>query len=1108
MQSPRRAASPTCPKDDEARTVMHTPCRVISAFAVSALLLLASLAEAQSAAGRASISGIVRDTSGAVLPGVTVEASSASLIEKTRAQTSDDGGRYRVVDLPAGTYEVTFTLPGFSTVRRQGILLEGAFAATINIEMGIGQVSEVVTVSGESPIVDIQNAQQQVVINRDALTQLPIARDWFSVASLVPQMVTSGTQDVGGLNGTRAIVMNFSDNGGRGTEGRLQVDGLSTGGNRTNGTGSGVFLPDITNAQEVIVVASGGLGSAEAGGPVINVIPRSGGNTPSGSFYYNFSNDSLQGNNITRELREQNPALASAAGNILKTQDINGAFGGPIKKDRIWYFGGLRHTILDKQIQSFFYNRNQNVNIASGTINGIRFNMPAPYEPDLSQPALDDTRQKEGNIRITTQLTARNKLTVAYTQQYRLIDYKGGAPPTGTTFISPEATPTSNARPQRLTQVTWQNVWSNRLLFEASGSKYTLASGGLLRDDNDTSVLRVTDAAAVIPALSATPVNITYGSQSSLANSFAYSRNSYHVERWRASASYVHGGHNLRVGHDGTYFGHFNRAFTNDAGLAYGLRNGVAQTVTVTAVSGFSTPGPAKGWVKNLAGYVEDQWTLGRLTLQGAARFDYAESGHPEQTYGPSNVAVNLQPTRIVFPAGKSVWGYKDITPRMGATVDLFGTGKTALKFNAGKYVAATELNGIWAQNNPTVAALTNQYTRNWIDTNGNWTVDCDLTNPDLQGTPGTQPFGATAGTVAAGNASVDQCQAPAGGIPTFGSGLNTTTPDPGLLGGWNTRPNDWQIGIGVQHEVLPRMSVEVAYRRRWLGNFSFTNNYGTGPGCGPGQTDCLTPESYTRYSVVAPLDPRLPGGGGYLVEGLYDLNSATIGTQNLISLADDAHRATSVYNGIDYNVTVRLREGLTIRGGWVNSRTIDDTCRQAVDNPEALRGCRIERPWVYQARGLASYITPQSFGWLRDLNVSGTFNSIPVTVASAANYQIPNTLIRDGYCVGSVCSQGLGRLPTNGQLTGFTTKNLLDPNHPTYIDQQLNADLHVGRIVRFGRSRANLGVDVYNFLNFSSVLTRNYTLIYPNAPVASAFQQPITVGAARFLKFTVQYDF
>lgn len=1070
------------------------------------VFLAPAVISAQSAAGRASLAGVVRDSSGGVLPGVTVEASSPSLIEKVRLQITDGEGRYRIVDLPSGRYTVSFTLPGFSTVRREGITLEGTFAATIDVALSVGQLTETVTVTGESPIVNVQSATQEVVINRELLTQLPIARDWFAVAALVPGMVTSGTQDIGGLTGTRAITMNFSNNGGRGIEGRLQIDGLPTGGTRFGGTGSGTFLPDITNAQEVVVTSSGGLGDAETGGPSINVIPRAGGNTRSGSFYYNFSKDSLQGNNITDELRAQNPALGTSAGNIIKMQDVNGAFGGPIARDRLWYFAGVRHTILDKQIPGFFFNKNRNVNIATGAINGIPFKVPAPYEPDLDRPGLDDTRQYEGNIRLTYQLSQRNKLTGAYTQQYRLIDYEGGAPPGGSARTAPEATATGNANPQTIAQVTWQNVWSNRLLFESSVSRYTLASGGFLRDDNDTSVLRVTDSAAVIPALSSTPVNMTYGSQSSLSTSPAYSRNFYYVNRWRAKASYVTGGHSLRIGHDGSHFNHYNRLFTNDTGLSYGLRGGVPQSVTVTAVSGFSTP--YKSWTQNLGFFADDQWTMGRLTLQGALRFEYATSGHPEQVYGPSNLAVNLQPTAITFPAGNSVWGFKDLQPRAAATLDVFGDGKTALKFNVGEYVEAIGLQGIWSQNNPTVVSLVNQYTRSWIDTNNNWTPDCDLTNGALQGTVGTQPFGAAAGTVLPENAAADQCNAPAGGIPTFGSGLSTTTWDHDALGGWNTRPNDWQIGVGVQREILPRVSLEVSYRRRWLGNFSFTNNYGTGPGCGPGadERDCLTAADYTPFSIVAPLDSRLPGGGGYVVDGLYNINRAGIGTQNYVTLADSAHRRTSVFNGIDVNVAARLA-GLTLNGGWQHSKEVDDDCRQIVDNPAGLRGCRVDRPWVYQARGSVSYITPAEFGWLRDLNVSGTFNSTPAVIA-AANYQVPNTLIRDGYCVGDVCSTGLGRLPTGGSATGVTTTNLLDPGRPTYMGQQINADLHVGRIVHLGRHRANLGVDIYNFLNFSSVLSRNFTVIYPNTPAAPAFQQPLSVMPARFMKFTVQYDF
>jgi len=155
---------------------MHKPCHV-SAFALCGLLL-ASLAQAQSAAGRASISGIVRDASGGVLPGVTVAASSPSLIEKTREQVSDDAGRYRIIDLPAGTYTLTLTLQGFTTVRRDAIQLEGNFAASINVELTVGQLSEVVTVTGSTPIVNIQSAYAKaLLVDRDALRAAQAAGD-------------------------------------------------------------------------------------------------------------------------------------------------------------------------------------------------------------------------------------------------------------------------------------------------------------------------------------------------------------------------------------------------------------------------------------------------------------------------------------------------------------------------------------------------------------------------------------------------------------------------------------------------------------------------------------------------------------------------------------------------------------------------------------------------------------------------------------------------------------------------------------------------------------------------------------------------------------------
>ena len=248
---------------------------VVCVASLVAVLAAPALAAAQGA--QASITGEVKDSSGQVLPGVSVEVTSPALIEKVRSAVTDDRGVYRVINLPGGTYVVTFTLAGFNTSRREGVELEGAFTATINGELAVGAISETITVRGESPIVNVQSAQREDVIRRDVLTTLPIARDWMSVATLIPGITVSGLtsgQDMGGLNlGEIVTTVQMQGAGAAGFgsrgfgEGRLQVDGLSTGGSRF-GSGSGSFLPDISNAAEVQVVSSGGLGSAEVGGRV------------------------------------------------------------------------------------------------------------------------------------------------------------------------------------------------------------------------------------------------------------------------------------------------------------------------------------------------------------------------------------------------------------------------------------------------------------------------------------------------------------------------------------------------------------------------------------------------------------------------------------------------------------------------------------------------------------------------------------------------------------------------------------------------------------------------------------------------------------------------
>ena len=286
---------------------------------VAVLTLLPSTASAQ-----ASVAGSTRDTSGAALPGVTVEASSPALIEKVRTAVSDASGLYRIVNLPPGTYSVTFSLPGFNQVKRDGIELTGSFTAQIDGELAVGGVTETLTVTGASPIVDVQSIRRQTTITNEVLTAIPTARSWAATALLIPGIVTIG----GGPTDIQVTpqMTVFGGAGGRNNEGRMQVDGLNAGAG-LGGSGVSTYVADISNAQEVVTTTSGGLGETEVGGPSLSIIPRSGGNTIRGAAYLSGVPKSWVNSNYTPELQ----ALGlTVPGKLLKQWDFTGGVGGPI----------------------------------------------------------------------------------------------------------------------------------------------------------------------------------------------------------------------------------------------------------------------------------------------------------------------------------------------------------------------------------------------------------------------------------------------------------------------------------------------------------------------------------------------------------------------------------------------------------------------------------------------------------------------------------------------------------------------------------------------------------------------------------------------------------
>src|SRR3954462_2403382 len=316
---------------------------VRSVFAVGLLLLLPAIASAQS-----SLAGVARDTSGAVLPGVTVEAASPALIEKVRSVTTDASGQYKIVDLRPGTYTVTFALTGFSTVKREGIELSGSGTVQINADLKVGAIAETITVTGETPVVDVQNAARQQILSGELVANTPAAKSWNGIMLLVPGV----TGDPNTVQLTPGMVL-FGIHGGPTTEGRLQVDGMNVGASRGGGGVSG-YSVDTANVQEVTFRTSGGLGEAETGGPLMNIVPKTGGNTFKGSASFQASGSSLQSDNYSDTQRAQ----LSVPSRLLTLWDVDGALGGPLRKDKLWFFFLSRSYGSGTSITGMFANKN------------------------------------------------------------------------------------------------------------------------------------------------------------------------------------------------------------------------------------------------------------------------------------------------------------------------------------------------------------------------------------------------------------------------------------------------------------------------------------------------------------------------------------------------------------------------------------------------------------------------------------------------------------------------------------------------------------------------------------------------------------------------------
>ena len=994
-----------------------------------------------------TIAGVVKDASGAILPGVTVEASSPALIEKVRTVVTDGSGQYQIVSLPPGVYTVTFTLPGFSTVKREAIEVNVNFTATVNADLKVGAVTETLTVVGETPVVDIQSAAQQRALTSTMFKDIPTSGVWIQLATLVAGVNTT-TRDVGGSSGDTTGAQ-VSAHGGLPGDGVTLLDGLRVGNMYLSSNVSNMSFSPLL-FDEVDIAVSGQTGEAGTNGVLANMIPKSGGNAFHGSILGNGSAPSLQSSNITQRLVDR--GLAGAPSSLKKLYDVNGALGGPIKQNKLWFYFTARSFANQSYIAGLFY----------------------PADPaavirveDKGHQANLGTWTRDANLRVTYALSQKQKISAWYGYQRKQDPFWAI-----NATVSPEAARVTDWHTQ-LGTVTWSYVATNRLLFEAGVAPGASPDTILAQPDRNAGISIVEQGGGVNPL--AKPM--TYRS-STAANMFDNVRQ----QSYKASVTYVTGSHQAKFGMD-FQRGHFNRNNFATPFNEIQLRtlDFVPNQVTIFApLAGFTTK-----LNRNMGLYAQDRWTHDRLTVSGGIRLDLQNESVDPFTANATRWTPNRTNAYAEVP---NVPNWKDANPRVSAAYDLFGNGKTAIKASASRAVEQDSIRFADA-NNPGLTVQTSTQ-RNWTDSNSNFFPDCNLLNPAAQD---LRPSG---GDLCGGWLNVN-----------FGNFLPTTFYDPAVLNGWGVRPSNWEFSTSVQHQLMPRVSINAGYYRRIMGNLMVLDN------------EALSASDFLPFTVTVPsTDSRIPNAGATLT-GLYDQRAVVL-NKNVVKAASQLGNQYQHWNGFDISIDGRFGNGLFFQGGMSSGRAVSDNCEIVAKAPEALQlpasgalpagvpspvangaylgsgglgggawtpleFCHQESPFLTGAKALGSYQLP--WGGVR---VSATYQSLPGPQIGA-NVIYTNTDIAAGRV------QGLGRATF---LANQATVNVMQPG-TVYGDRLNQIDFRATKIFNVGKGRLETNFDVYNLGNSDAILTQINTF-------GATWLRPTAVIQPRFVKFTARYDF
>ena len=969
--------------------------------------LMAGTAAAQVTNGE--VIGKVTDQTNAAVPGVTVTLESPA-IQQPMVTVTQASGAYRFVQVPIGTYTITFTLPGFKTVKRAGVIVETGFAAEINTKLEVSTREEVVNVTAATPIVDTKSTTTGAVFNRDTLDTVPTARDPWVVLNMVPGVMLSGVNVGGSASGqqlTPTVRGSGSGNNMWNMEGASTTDMAATG-------ASAVYY-DFDSFAEIQVTTGGSDASIQTGGLNINLISKSGSNVFKGTFSGAYEDDNMQWVNVTKEMYYGGGTTTTPLTGtpMIKNYEYGGDAGGPIIRNRLWWWGAARKNMINNTVVGFFQKTPECTPVPN-SYDDIKATIRCMY-PDW-------TELINYNAKFNYQLNSANRFQFLMQFGDKIRNARGASP-----TQSPETayrqsawydygTPTYNFKH------TW--VLTDKLVFD-NGFNYT--GGGFYLDFQD--VEKQWDLQPFFD-------DVTNTWTRSFNRSVQGPRPNTEI---KTDSSYFWS--NLLGGDHQVKFGVRYKKWDTGGGTHWG-GNAVAQYDDVdgestTACSETRTTncygnslGPelvrffrdantlSKAWT--YGGYIQDNYSRGKLRLNLGVRYDYQDG----KTAGTCVPASTFDPVRLpafCWNGADATGAFKDIAPRLSATYDLFGTGKTVLKgtyamyFDQGNLI--TNLGG-----NP---AGTVELNAPWNDANGDRFVQ-----------PEEVDFSRI--TLEAGNFDLT-------------TGLPRDTTSPNIVDGdvWNGRTRE-VIGT-VSHELMSNFGMDVSYIWRRDDHDNWTHRVN--------ETREMWvrrewPNASTTAAQIAGIPPGLPTSGWIY----YEIAPGVVRPANV----SHTQRSPSYSNYSGWEIAARKR----LADRWQMNASFTWNDRRTYDNP-AYDQTNFNMTQGYN--GQVRYVVKFNGAVQLPMNFTLSQNTI-IQEGNARAITFSAPLCRSG----GVRTDGTTApcLETgNNPTVGFRT----EPTGETHLPATMLTDLQLGKLIRLARGRAvSFDVTVFNLFNVNTI--RGYT--------------------------------